>query len=115
MQQKALSRDDIIKLLFERDFFASNPELAPIAQTINDCKIAYVKSAYGRCCGGNIGLMFPAIDALFQKLGELKQEKSPAVKTFCDFLARKKGFDDASFMIYYRKKKEGRPERLSLP
>lgn len=115
MQTKALSRDDIIRLLFEKDFFASNPALAAIAPTINSCKIAYVKDAAGRCCGGNVGIMFPAIDALFQKLGELKQENSPAIQTFCDFLARKKGFDSASFMIYYRKTKEGRPERLSIP
>lgn len=115
MAEKALSRDDLIKLLFEKDFFASNPALRPIAETINNCKLAYVKDARGRCCGGNIGIMFPAIDALFQKLGDLKQENDPGVKTFCDFLARKKGFDTAQFMIYYRKTKEGRPERLSLP
>lgn len=115
MDSKALSRDDMIRLLFEKDFFASNPELASIAPTVNGCKIAYVKDTSRRCCGGNVGIMFPAIDALFQKLGELKEANSPAVQTFCDFLARKKGFDNAQFMIYYRKTKEGKPERLSLP
>lgn len=115
MQPKALSRDDIVRLLFEKDFFASNPALRSIADIVNKCKIEYVKDASGRCCGGNIGIMFPALDALFQKLGELKQANDPGVKTFCDFLALKKGFDKAEFMIYYRKSKEGRPTRLSLP
>lgn len=115
MAANALSRDDIIKLLFEQDFFASNPALHCIAEKINTCKIAYVKDAAGRCCGGNVSIMFPAIDALVQRLGELKQENDCGVQTFCDFLARKKGFNNAQFMIYYRKTKQGRPERLSLP
>jgi hypothetical protein len=115
MTQKALSRDDIVRILFEKDFFANNPALASIAQIVNPCKIAYVKDSYGRCCGGNMGLMFPALEALFDKLRELKETDQDAVKTFCDFLAKKKGYDTASFMIYYRKQKSGPPIRIALP
>jgi hypothetical protein len=115
METKALSRDDIIKLLFEKDFFANNQALIPIADKINKCKIAYVKSAYGHCCGGNIGLMFPAIDALFEKLSALKKEDQAAIDTFCRYLGHKKGYDKAEFTVYYRKTNEGKPIKLSLP
>jgi hypothetical protein len=115
MSEKALSRDDVIRLLFEKDFFASNPALADIAETVNECKIGYVKDSYARCCGGWPGLMFPALDALFGKLRELKETDPAAVQNFCSFVQQRGNYSESQFLIYYRKGKEGRPERLAIP
>lgn len=115
MAEKAMSRDDVIHLLFEKDFFAANPALADIAQTVNECKIAYVNDSYNRCCGGWPGLMFPAIDALFSKLRELKETDPASVAHFCRFIQQRRNYSEQQFLIYYRKDTKGRPERLALP
>lgn len=115
MSEKALSRDDVISLLFEKDFFASNPALAPIGQVVNECKVAYINDSYSRCCGGWAGFMFPAIDALFSKLRELKETDPAAIENFCRFIQQRRNYSEQQFLIYYRKGKEGRPERLALP
>lgn len=115
MERKALSRDDIIRIFFADKFFANNPALAPIAEVVNPCKIAYVKDASTRCCGGNIGLMFPAIEALFDKLQDLKTTEPEAVQKFCSFLARVKGYENASFTVYYRKQNSGKPIKIDIP
>lgn len=111
---KALSRDDIIQVLFAPDFFDINPALQDLAPVLTKCKQAY-RESYVDCCGSRRETMYPAVALLFHTLQELKEKDPEATRTFCTFMADKKGFDSAEFTIYYRGSKTGKPTILAIP
>jgi hypothetical protein len=111
---KALSRDDIIQVLFASDFFDINPALQALEPVLTKCRQAY-RDSHVDCCGSRRETMYPAVALLFHMLQQLKESDPAATRTFCAFMADKKGFDSAEFTIYYRGSKTGKPTILAIP
>ena len=117
MAHVGLGRDDLLRLIFEDDFFEQNAGLAAQQEEVLACRAAYQKSAArSSCrCGGNPRLAFACMDNLLAKLTELKTAAPDVVRAFVAYAGRKRNKDATSITIYYRKTSQIPLQKFKFP
>lgn len=117
MSRIGMSRDDLMRVLFEDDFCASNPCFAAHKDELLACRAAYQKSAEkSTCrCGGNPRLVFDCMDNVLAQLTKFKEENPAAVQTFVEYVGQKRGGTAASITIYYRKTGDTPLQKFKFP
>lgn len=117
MAHLGLGRDDLLRLIFEPDFFEQNPGLESQQAEIVACRAAYSQSAAkSRCrCGGDPRLAFECMDNLLARLTTLKQENPEIVCSFVAYVGRKRNKELGSITIYYRKTSQIPLQKFRFP
>jgi hypothetical protein len=114
MSRLVFGRDQLLQLLLVDELFTVVPELAYVKQMRDVALPAYHESVQRSCCGGDPRLMFPALDELMATLRQLQRHSPSVIERFRAFVAGRSGTDAHPFQIYYRKGRQGLPDKLVL-
>lgn len=117
MAHAGLSRDDLLRLIFEDDFCDQNPALAEHKKAIAACRAAYEKSAATKACrcGANPSVAFSCMDKVLASLTALKETNPAAVQTFVAYAGRKHNKPLTFITMYYRKTAETPLQKFRFP
>jgi hypothetical protein len=114
MSRLVFGRDQLLQLLLVDELFTVVPELVYVKQMRDVARPAYEESVRRSCCGGDARLMFPALDELMLTLRHLQKHAPSVIERFREFVAGRSGTDANPFQIYYRKGRQGLPDKLVL-
>lgn len=105
-----MNRDQLLALILDPEFYDACPEFVVLREQVVAANVGF--AANKKCCGGKVKLMFPVLDATMALMHELQGSNPPALSRVRAFLCgkRKVAYDKVS--IYYRKVREGFPDKL---
>lgn len=113
----SLSRDNIIRLVSNPNFFVKNPSLKPHEEAIAACREAYAQSKKNSSCGcgGNTKLLTPCFEDLLTALEEFKQTNPDAVADFVRHVTGQTvGEHRINVTVYYTKNRGSAPHRYEF-
>lgn len=114
MSRLVVGRDQLLQLIMVDELFMAVPELSYVKQMRDVALPAYNESVRRSCCGGDVRLMFPALDELMRTLRHLQKHMPSVIERFRAFAGARSGTDAHPFQIYYRKDRSGKPDKLVL-
>lgn len=114
MSRLVVGRDQLLALIMVDELYTAVPELVYVKQMRDVAKPAFDESDRRSCCGGDVRLMFPALDELMMTLRHLQKHAPSVIERFRAFAGGRSGTDANPFQIYYRKDRTGKPDKLVL-
>jgi hypothetical protein len=113
----SLSRDNIMQITQQADFFDSFPELAHLKPTFNDCRAAFNESAKknGCRCRADTNVLYPCVSAFLTALEGFKTENPDVVQRFIRLVAKDDKVESTGVTIYYSPPNTSAPTRYTFP
>lgn len=107
-----LDRQHMIALVSDPEFYTTCPVFLWLRNTAMAAHARYQLSK--GCCGSDWSIMRPVIDAFFANLRELHELDPQNVECVRNFISAKKGYTASPCVIYYRRGREGRPDKFTF-
>ena len=113
----SISRDNIVQMMQQEDFFTAVPGLADLKDQFGECKAAYEESGkkQGCRCRADTNLLAPCITAFLTRLETAKENNAELVQQFLQFVAKTPNVEHTGVTIYYAPPNGGEPQRYTYP
>lgn len=113
----SISRDNIMHMTAQADFFDRNPQLTGVKEQIDACRAAFDESAkkQGCRCRADTNLLFGCVTAFINTLEEAKTTNPELVKQFVQYVAKSDDITNTKVTLYYVPPNSSTPARYVYP
>jgi len=113
----SISRDNIMHMVAQPDFFEKNPQLISVKESMDACRAAFEESAkkQGCRCRADTNLLFKCISTFINTLEEAKTTNPEIVHQFVRYVAKADDIANTKVTIYYVPPNSSTPARYVFP
>ena len=113
----SLNRDNVMSLTQETEFFTRNTGLAPLKDTMDNCRAAFDDSARkaGCRCRAYTTLLTGCVTTFLETIENAKQTDPELVATFVRYIAKTDDIDTVGVTIFYVRPNESEPTKYMFP